>query len=76
MCMDVSVIIVSYNTRELLKDCLRSVFDNTENLVYEVIVVDNNSKDGSVQMIEERFPQVLLLSNKENLGFSCALLTW
>ena len=70
--MDVSVIIVSYNTRELLKDCLRSVFDNTENLVYEVIVVDNNSKDGSVQMVEERFPQVLLLSNKENLGFSCA----
>lgn len=70
--MDVSVIVVSYNTRELLKDCLLSILKNTERLIYEVIVVDNNSTDGSLQMIREMFPQVLLLYNKENLGFSCA----
>jgi len=70
--MDLSILIVSYNTWGLLKDCLRSIFKNTEGLIYEVIVVDNNSTDGSPQMIQEMFPQVLLLSNKENLGFSCA----
>ena len=70
--MDLSVIIVNYNTKELLQNCLRSIFENTEGPICEVIVVDNNSTDGSLQMIQKMFPQVLLLHNKENLGFSRA----
>lgn len=70
--MELSIIIVNYNTREFLENCLRSIFKSTTGLVYEVIVVDNNSTDGSLQMIRKMFPQVLLLHNKENLGFSRA----
>lgn len=67
--MDVSIIIVNYNTRELLKDCLNSVFAKTSELNYEVIVVDNASFDNSSNMVKTEFPQVKLIESKENLGF-------
>ena len=70
--MDVSVIIVSYNTRELLRDCLASVRENTEGLDYEVIVVDNASGDGSPKMVEKEFGWVRLLALSENIGFGRA----
>ena len=67
-----SVIIVSYNTRDVLMRCLESVFAHTEGLVLEVIVVDNNSIDGSPTMVEETFPAVTLIRNKANIGFAAA----
>ena len=71
--MKLSIIIVNWNTEDLLKQTLDSVFKETKNFDFEVIVVDNNSmKDDSVKMIKENFPQVVLIENKENLGFSRA----
>ena len=70
--LDVSIIIVNYNTKELTRNCLRSVFEQTKDIRFEVIVSDNGSSDGSVEMIREEFPQVVLLENGENLGFGRA----
>ena len=70
--LDVSIIIVNYNTKELTRNCLRSVFEQTKDIRFEVIVSDNGSSDGSVEMIREEFPQVILLGNGENLGFGRA----
>jgi len=70
--VDLSVIIPSFNTRNLLDDCLTSIFNSNINYHFEVIVVDNNSKDQSIEMIKRKFPQVVLLENKENFGFSKA----
>jgi GT2 family glycosyltransferase len=69
--MDVSIIIVSYNVRALLKQCLESVFEKTKDVGFEVIVVDNASHDGSPQMVREEFPSVTLLES-ENKGFGHA----
>lgn len=66
---DVSVIIISYNTRELTHACLASVYRQTHGVSFEVIVVDNASDDGSAEMVESCFPDVRLISSEENLGF-------
>jgi N-acetylglucosaminyl-diphospho-decaprenol L-rhamnosyltransferase len=69
---DLSIVIVSWNTRELLRNSLRSVFDNGADLSLEVFVVDNASTDGSVAMIRESFPLVRVIENKSNVGFAAA----
>lgn len=66
-----SVIIVSYNTKKLTLDCLKSVYQQ-KHIEFEVIVVDNNSSDGSVAAIKKNFPQVRLIANKKNTGFARA----
>lgn len=68
--MDISVIIVSWNVCELLESCLASLKKYASGLEVEVIVVDNNSSDGSVAMIRRRHPWVTLIASKENLGFT------
>jgi GT2 family glycosyltransferase len=70
--IDLSVVIVSYNTRELLKECLQSIFMNTENISFEIFVVDNNSVDHTGQMVKDEFQEVKLIENKENKGFARA----
>ena len=70
--MVLSIIIVNWNTRNLLQNCLSSILDSHLNLKYEVFVVDNASKDGSVEMVQEHFPMVKLIANEINLGFSKA----
>jgi GT2 family glycosyltransferase len=70
--MKLSVIIVNYNVRAYLEQCLRTVFTALEGLEGEVFVVDNLSTDGSVEMVREKFPQVKLIANQENVGFSRA----
>lgn len=70
--MDLSIIIVSWNTRDILAQCLRSVFESETARQYEVLVVDNGSSDGSVEMIRESYPQICLFSNKDNVGFARA----
>ncbi len=69
---DVSVVIVNYNVREFLEQALRSVERASAGLNVEVFVVDNNSVDGSVEMVEECFPDVQLIANRDNVGFSTA----
>jgi len=68
----VSVIIVNYNVEFFLEQCLNSVQKGLEKINGEVFVVDNNSIDGSVQMVKDKFPSVKLIENKKNLGFSTA----
>ncbi len=71
--MDLSVIVVSYNTRQLLDDCLRSLYTAAPPPGgMEVIVVDNASADGSVAMVAENYPQAVLLACDENRGYSAA----
>lgn len=70
--MDISIIIVNYNVEFYLEQCLLSVFKALKNIKGEVIVVDNNSVDGSIEMLKSKFPQVTLIDNKENVGFSTA----
>lgn len=70
--MKLSVIVVNYNVRFFLEQCLQSVFLATKNIDAEVFVVDNNSVDGSTGMVREKFPQVILIENDQNLGFSTA----
>jgi len=70
--MKLSVIIVNYNVQHFLEQCLHSVRKASKNISVEIFVVDNNSVDGSVQMVKEKFPEVLLIENKKNTGFSYA----
>lgn len=70
--MDLSVVIINWNTRDMLADCLDTVFAGLGNLQAEVIVVDNASADGSPAMIEERFAKVRLVVNQKNRGFAAA----
>jgi GT2 family glycosyltransferase len=68
--MDLSVVIVNYNVRHFLEQCLNSVKKAAENISSEIIVVDNNSADGSCSMLTTGFPDVLLIRNNKNVGFS------
>ncbi len=70
--MKLSVIIVNYNVKFFLEQCLKSVYNAGKGIEMEVFVVDNNSVDGSVAMIRDKFPETILISNRENLGFSKA----
>jgi len=70
--MDLSVVIVNYNVKYFLDQCLQSVFRAGESLNMEVFVVDNNSVDGSNEMVSEKYPEVKLIANTENFGFSKA----
>ncbi len=70
--MDLSIVIVNYNVRYFLEQCLMSVFQSGRRLQMDVFVVDNNSVHGSTEMLREKFPMVQLIANKENLGFSKA----
>lgn len=70
--MKISVIIVNYNVEFFLEQCLNSVFAALKHVDGEVFVVDNNSIDGSVDMVRAKFPQVKLIANKVNTGFSKA----
>jgi GT2 family glycosyltransferase len=68
--MDLSIVIVNWNTRDLLRDWLQSIEAGRGSLQLEVLVVDNASCDGSAEMVRTEFPQVQLIENKENLGFA------
>ncbi len=69
---DLSVIIVSYNTREILHRCFQHLRESSEGLSIEIIVVDNASKDGSVEMLETQYPEVRVIRSAVNLGFGAA----
>ncbi len=68
--LDLTIIIASYNTRELLRNCLESIYRHTEGIRFEVICVDDHSADGSADMVEETFPDVILVRNSENQQYA------
>lgn len=70
--LDLSIIIVSFNTRQILIDCAESIYRHTQGITFEVLVVDNASADGSPQALKERFPEIVLIQNSINRGFSAA----
>ena len=70
--MDLSVVIVNYNVKYFLEQCLLSVKQALTGIHGEVIVTDNNSVDGSCQMVNEKFPDIQLIENRENMGFAKA----
>jgi len=70
--LDVSIVIVNWNTRIILRNCLNSIDEHTKDVSFEVIVIDNASTDGSVKMIRSNFPKVIIIENKENRGFAKA----
>ena len=70
--VDISIIIVNWNTKELLLDCLTSAFQTIKNVTFEVWLVDNASTDGSVETAKDRFPEIRVIENQENLGYAVA----
>lgn len=70
--MDISIIIVNWNTKDLLRNCLNSIYGTVQGIALEIIVVDNASHDGSVAMLREEFPQVTIIENTTNRGFGAA----
>ena len=70
--IDLSICIVNWNTEILLKECLRSIYEQTAGISYEIFVVDNASQDGSVEMVSTCFPDVYLIANQQNKGFAAA----
>ena len=70
--MDVSIIIVNYNTTKLVIDCINSIYVHSTNIVFEIIVVDNCSPDRSIEKITQIFPDITLVLNDKNNGFGAA----
>ncbi len=70
--MDASIIIINWNTRDLLLQCIDSIYKTQRDLLFEILVVDNGSSDDSVAAVKSQFPHVILIENKKNLGFSKA----
>lgn len=70
--MDITIVIVNWNVKGFLKKCLESVYKFTQGVEFEVFVVDNNSSDGSQDIVRLEFPRVNLIANNENYGFSKA----
>ncbi|NMB87737.1 MAG: glycosyltransferase family 2 protein [Chloroflexi bacterium] len=70
--MDLSIIVVSWNTRDLLVKCLESIYSNAPRYTFEVFVVDNDSSDDSVAVVEQSFQDVYLIKNTDNVGFARA----
>ncbi len=70
--MDISIIIVNWNTKEHLRNCLRSIGDTIQGAAYEIIVVDNASHDDSVLMLQQEFTGVIVIENQVNRGFGAA----
>jgi hypothetical protein len=68
--MDLSIIIVNWNSADYLRQCLRSIHETVKNISYEVIVIDNASYDGSAEMVAREFPTVKFIQSSENLGFA------
>ncbi|MDO9615680.1 MAG: glycosyltransferase family 2 protein, partial [Bacteroidota bacterium] len=70
--MKLSIVIVNYNVKYFLEQCLYAAYKAASKISSEIIVVDNDSVDGSCQMVAEKFPEATLIANKENVGFSKA----
>ena len=70
--MDVSIVIPNYNGANYILDCIANIYDQIEDKK-AIILIDNNSDDNSIDLIEERYPDVMLIKNNENLGFASAV---
>lgn len=69
---DISIVIISWKMKDLLKSCLESIYRFTKEVNFEIIVIDNNSQDGTSEMIQSEFPEIILIKNSENRGVAPA----
>lgn len=69
---DVSIILVNYKTKDLAKDCIKSIYEKTDGLNFDIWLVDNNSDDGVKEMLDQNFPQVKFIQSGNNNGFGSA----
>lgn len=72
VCYDLSIVIVSWNVETLLRECLRSLYKSIKSVCFEVLVVDNASMDGTVEMVQTEYCDIKLVANDENVGFGSA----
>lgn len=72
MIMDVSIIIVNFNTLDLTRQCVESIYKHTNGVVFEIIIIDNASVDQSVVVLKKLFPDIILIQNETNIGFGSA----
>lgn len=70
--IDLSIIIVNWNSTAYILKCVESIYANTHEIEFEILVVDNASPDGDVRIVKQRFPEVILIESPANLGFACA----
>ncbi|RKZ42107.1 MAG: hypothetical protein DRQ49_02925 [Gammaproteobacteria bacterium] len=70
--IDLSIIVIALNVKELVEECFTAVINSTDNLNKEIIYVDNGSKDSNVRLVKEKFPEVIIIESPVNLGFSRA----
>jgi len=70
--LDISIIIVNWNTKDLLQECLASIYKTVNKITFEVWLVDNASADGSVEAAKKRYPDINVIQNEQNLGFAAA----
>lgn len=70
--MDISIIIVNWNTKDFLINCIDSIYTTIKNLTFEIFVVDNGSSDGSAEAVKTKFPRIKLILNRSNLGYAKA----
>ena len=70
--MDLSIIIVNWNSRDYLKKCIASILENTSNIEFEIIVIDSASFDGCDEMLRQNYPRVRFMQSDSNLGFAKA----
>lgn len=68
--LDLAICIPTLRARDLLRDCLRSIYAQTRRISFEIIVVDNNSQDGTLEMLRDEFPEVRVIANDHNAGFT------
>ena len=66
--LDLRIIIAAMNSEQLLKHCLNSIIENTRKINYEIVVIDNGSKDNTIEMLRQNFPQVKVIGNSKNMG--------
>jgi GT2 family glycosyltransferase len=70
---ELSICIVSYNTRDMLRACLESIYAQPPRIPFEIVIVDNHSTDGSVAMLAEAFPEIMVIQNSENRGYTAPM---
>ena len=66
--MDVRIVIATFNSEKLLKECLHSIYDNTINTKFELIIIDNASTDNTIKMLKDNFVSIKIIQNKKNFG--------
>jgi GT2 family glycosyltransferase len=69
---EIAIVVVSYNTKSILLECIASIIESAQKIVVEIIVVDNDSKDGSPEAVRESYPHVQIIINSVNVGFGAA----